>query len=168
MLFPHFPKQSFDFSWEICYTVHMSIWGKLQLNTKKIVLNLRYNFKKRRLKLKFPLYAKVKGVKNPSYQGALAQSKDGDKLQLVQVPSEEYPFDVFVYNVNLNRVLGFLDEELGQKLAKLWGKEFCRDGVIYRIVGGGNLKYFGCRILIFETMEMMKNVEDFSSLHGGR
>ena len=140
----------------------MRIFPTLQQKTKRLL----YHLKKRRLKLYFPLFCKVKGVKNPDYQGAVAQSQNGDKLQLVHLPSETYPFDVFVYSVNLNRVLGYLEEDLAKKLVKLFGENFCRDGVIYRVVGGGNYKYFGCQILIFETMDMMQNVQDFSSLHG--
>ena len=140
----------------------MNIFPTLQRKTKRLL----YRLKKRRLKLYFPLFCKVKGVKNPAYQGALAQSQNGDKLQLVHLPSEQYPFDVFVYSVNLNRVLGYLEKELAEKLVKLFGENFCRDGVIYRVIGGGNYKYFGCQILIFETMDMMQNVQDFSSLHG--
>ena len=140
----------------------MSIWRSLQVKAKQLL----YRVKKRRLKLEFPLFCKVKGVKNPAYQGAIAQSENGDQLQLVHVPSEEYPFEVFVYSVTLNRVLGYLESELSQKLLKLWGENFCRDGIVYRIVGGGKLKYYGCQILIFETMEMMSHVEDFSHLRG--
>lgn len=140
----------------------MHIFPNIQQKTKRLL----YKLKKRRLKLQFPLFCKVKGVKNPAYQGALAQSQNGDKLQLVHLPSERYPFDTFVYSVNLNRVLGYLEKDLAEKLVKLFGENFCRDGVIYRVIGGGNYKYFGCQILIFETMDMMKNVQDFSSLHG--
>ncbi len=140
----------------------MRILKNIQIKTKRVL----YSWKKRWLGLGFPLYTKVKGVKSPTFQGALAQSKDGDKLQLVHVPSEQYPFCVFVYSVTLNRVLGYLEEDLSKKLVKLFKKDFCRDGVIYKIVGGGNYKYFGCRILVFETMEMMRSIEDFSLLRG--
>jgi hypothetical protein len=123
-----------------------------------------YRLKKRWLKLRFPLFCRVKGVKKSAHQGALAQSASGDRLQLVHVPSEEYPFQVFVYSVTLNRVLGYLERELSKKLVRLFKKNFCRDGVIYRVVGGGNYQYFGCQILIFESMDMMSHVEEFSSL----
>lgn len=140
----------------------MSIFQNVQLQTKRLL----YRMKKRCLGLQFPLYCKVTGVKKPTYQGALVQSKDGDRLQLVHLPSEEYPFCVFVYSVTLNRVLGYLEKDVSKKLVKLFKKDFCRDGVIYKIVGGGEYKYFGCRILVYETMDIMRSVQDFSTLRG--
>jgi hypothetical protein len=107
----------------------------------------------------------VHGVKNADSQGAIAQSKSGDKLQLVHVPKENFPYNVYVYSIPLNRVLGYLDERLSQKLVKLFGKGFCIDGEIVKITGE-NHAVRGCNLRIFDTREMMLNVHDFSHLYG--
>ncbi len=124
-----------------------------------------YQCKCKRLKLSFPIPCKVHGVKTATGQGAIAQSKSGDKLQLVHLPKENYPNNVYVYSIPLNRILGYLDEGLSQKLVKLFGKEFCSDGVIEKITGK-NHTVRGCNLRIFDTRTMMSNVHDFSHLHG--
>ena len=99
-------------------------------------------------------------------QGALAQSRTGDRLQLVHSPEKEYPFNVYVYNVELNRILGYLDAVLAEKLVYVCGKGLCLDGRIEKLTGGApDYQYIGCNILIFDTTGMMQNCEDFSHLH---
>ena len=128
----------------------------------------KHIFYKQRLKksrLTFPLLCKIHGVKSAERQGGLAQSRIGDKLQLVHHPEKEYPFNVYVYSVELNRILGYLDPILAEKLVYVFGKGVCLDGKIDKITGGTNPQYFGCNIQIFDTACMMKDCEDFSHLH---
>lgn len=124
---------------------------------------------KQRLKksgLKFPVSCKVHGVKSPDRQGALAQSRKGDRLQIVHHAEKNYPFNAYVYNVELNRILGYLDAVLAEKLVYVCGKGFCLDGEIEKLTGGApDYRYIGCNIHIFETTSMMKDCEDFSHLH---
>lgn len=75
-------------------------------------------FRCRRLGLEFPLFCKVHGVKAPDFQGALAQSRAGDGLQLVHVPLETRPENVYVYSIELNRILGRLESGLSEKLVR--------------------------------------------------
>ena len=126
-------------------------------------------FYKQRLKksrLTFPLSCKVHGVKSPDRQGALAQSRMGDWLQLVHHPETDYPFNVYVYSVELNRILGYLDAVLAVKLVYVFGKGLCLDGKIEKVTGGApHYAYLGCNIQIFDTMSMMSGCEDFAHLH---
>ena len=115
-----------------------------------------YKRRKKRLALTFPLYCKAHGVKTPERQGALAQSDAGDRLQLVHSPLPEVPHNVYIYNVELNRVIGYLHKTVAEKLVALFGKGFCRDGEIEQVTGGGEYKYRGCNLKVFESMEMLK------------
>lgn len=124
-----------------------------------------YRRKCKRLGISFPLLCKVHGVKNAYSQGALAQSKAGDRLQLVHIPKENYPFNVYVYSIPLNRILGYLEKRLSKKLLKLFKKGFCIDGVIENITGETHAVR-GCNLRIFNTRIMMSDVEDFKHLHG--
>ena len=140
----------------------MSIFTRLQekLQTKRACR------RKEKLGLRFPISCKIRGVK-PSYrQSLLAQSRNGDKLQLVHVPTEKFPHQVCVYSVTLNCLLGYIEKELAENLIFVFGKGFCRDGVIQKITGGAPLKYFGCNIQILDSKEFMKDCENFASLHG--
>lgn len=126
-------------------------------------------FYKRRLKksgLRFPIVCKLRGVSARELQGALIQSEPLDELQIVHCPSENFPFGVAVYSIPLNRLLGYIDEELSEKLVYAFGEGFCRDGEIAKRTGGTDGGYYGCTIRIFESMEMMEEYEDFSHLHG--
>ena len=116
--------------------------------------------------LRFPLFCKIHGVKGNDRQGALAQSRVGDKLQLVHAPIDERIFSVYIYSIPLNRVLGYVDETLSEKLVYAFGYGFCRDGEIDRLLGGKPYKYIGCRIRVMDTQEYMEECEDFSHLHG--
>ena len=126
-------------------------------------------FYKQRLKksgLVFPLVCKIHGVKSADRQGALAQSRIGDRLQLVHHAEKNYPFNVYVYSVELNRILGYLDAVLAEKLVYVCGKGLCLDGQIEKLTGGApQYEYIGCNIQIFDTTSMMKDCHDFSHLH---
>lgn len=114
--------------------------------------------------LSFPVLTKIHGVKNFDYQGALAQSESGDKLQLVHVPLENYPHNVYVYSIPLNRILGYLDKPLAQKLVYIFGAGFCLDGTLNEIIGGPPLKYRGAYIHVRDDNVFMENA-DLSALY---
>lgn len=116
--------------------------------------------------LQFPIRCKIHGVSSPDRQGALAQSRKGDKLQIVHAPVEGYPFNVYVYNISLNRVLGYLEATLAEQLVYLFRANFCKDALLEQITGGPPAyDYFGCSIRIFETSSFITD-ETFSHLHG--
>lgn len=145
----------------------MTIWWKVQ----KRIRTLFYPLRKRASGLSFPLICKLRGVKDPDLQGALAQSRKGDPLQIVHTPTERLIYSVTVYSISLNRVLGYLDKETAKKLVRLFGKNFCRDGRVERVLGGKEFggkegNFLGCTVRVFETMKMMQHVDDFSYLHG--
>lgn len=161
---PVFREIFFTNATEICYTVTMNIWTSMKTKLRERA----YLRRKKKHGVSFPLYCKLHGVKRGEYQGALAQSREKDELQLVHSPTPEYPYNVYAYSVPLNRVLGYLQAELSKRLVKVFGKGFCRDGVIENLTGGerAGYKYFGCNIRVLETMTHMQNCEDFSHLYG--
>ena len=116
-------------------------------------------------RLQFPIFCKLHGVKSPDHQGAIAQSRIGDHLQIVHTPSQERPFLVCAYSVPLNRILGYIDESLAEKLTYAFGRDFCRDGEIEQITGGAPYKYYGCNVRLMDTQYFMEDCEDFSHLH---
>lgn len=121
----------------------------------------------KRDRLRFPVYCKLHGVKKQLRQGSLAQSRAGDGLQLVHVPLQDYPHNVYAYSIPLNRILGYLEQELAERLVEELGEGFCVDGRVSELLGGPpDYKYFGCKICIFKETTLMQNVENFSHLHG--
>ncbi|MBQ1269752.1 MAG: hypothetical protein IIY09_04685 [Clostridia bacterium] len=136
----------------------MGIWAKVKRFFRRI---------KRGGKLSFPIYCRLRGVKKPVRQGALAQSSAEDGLQIVHVPLKDYPHNVYVYSIPLNRILGYLDEETAKDLLAEFGEEFCVDGRIRAMLGGPpKYKYYGCAIRIYNTKNLMAGVEEFTHLHG--
>lgn len=150
---------------QICYTVCMNIFTYLQKKRIQKQEEKAYSLRLAQTKLRFPILTKIHGVKGTTQQGALAQSRAGDKLQLVHVPTEQYKFSVSVYSIPLNRLLGHLDEELCKKLVFLFGEGFCRDGEIERLTGGAPYKYIGCIVRVLDTQFYMEDCEDFSHLY---
>ncbi len=124
---------------------------------------------KRRCKiadLSFPIFCKAHGVKNVNYQGALAQTRIGDRLQIVHVPLPNYPQNVYVYSIPLNRLLGYLHKRLAEKLVYAFGKHFCLDAVVENRTGGTKTyPTFGCNLRVFHTTQMLVDVKDFSHLY---
>ena len=116
--------------------------------------------------LHFPIFCKAHAVKSPERQGALAQSRDGDNLQLVHTPTEEYPFCITIYSIPLNRILGYLESELSKKLVTALGDGFCCDGEIERVTGGPPYKYYGCNLRIMDTREFFEDIENIIALYG--
>ena len=113
----------------------------------------------------FPVLTKLCGVKAADTQGALAQSAEGDGLQLVHIPLPDYPHNVYVYSIPLNRILGYLDERLANALVSCFGEGFCLDGELIRVTGGTPYPYFGGEILIFSTKDLLRDCKDFSHLY---
>ncbi|MBE7080774.1 MAG: hypothetical protein E7371_06015 [Clostridiales bacterium] len=114
--------------------------------------------------LTFPLFCKVHAVKSSDHQGGIAQSRVGDKLLIVHTPTDERPFRAAVYSVELNRVLGFIEEELSEKLFRAFGGNFCRDGEVEQITGGPPYKYYGCNIRVMDTQDYVEEMEAFSAV----
>ena len=121
---------------------------------------------KRLLGVSFPKRTTLRGVCFADRQGALAQSRSGDLLQVVHTPLEKLPYNVYVYHISLNRILGYIEKPLVKKLIKLFGKNFCRDGKIVNRTGGPPYPHYGCVIDVYESMDYLKSQEDFSHLHG--
>ena len=136
----------------------MSIWARIKRFFRRL---------NRGGELQFPIYCKLRGVKKSNRQGALAQTHAEDGLQLVHVPLQDYPHNVYAYSIPLNRVLGYLEEELAKDLIAELGKGFCVDGRVRTLLGGPpKYKYYGCAIRIYRTKILMQSTENFTHLHG--
>lgn len=109
-----------------------------------------------RRELSMPLLTHLFGISNPDAQGALAQSRNGDALQIVHVPTERFPYNVYVYSIELNRVLGYLTHILSKSLCEIFGKGFCLDGRVDELYGGEDGEEFGAQIVIFKTTSLMR------------
>ena len=109
--------------------------------------------------LEFPLFCKVHAVKSPDHQGAIAQSRVGDHLLIVHTPTEERPCCVCVYSIPLNRVLGYLEEGLSEKLVTAFGEGFCRDCEVEQITGGTPYKYLGCNLRLMDTTYFLEDLD---------
>jgi len=151
---------------QICYNVRMSIFTYFKRIFSRRKERKAYESKKKKYGVSFPLYCKAHGVKKPDYQGAIVQSNVGDRLQLIHRAEENYPYNVYINNVELNRILGYLKEPLSKTLVLLFGEGFCRDGLIKAITGGGKYPYRGCNIVVLESMRFMKDMQpDLPYLH---
>ena len=151
---------------KICYTAYMNIRTYFKEKRKEKQARKAYLKRLSETGLRFPVFCKVRCVKSFDHQGAIVQSRIGDKLQIVHTPSDERPFSVAVYSIPLNRVLGYIEEELAEKLVYLFGRDFCRDGEVEMITGGAPYKYYGCNIRLTDEQEFLNDTEDFSNLHG--
>lgn len=109
-----------------------------------------------RRELSMPCAAHLFGVSNPDSQGALAQSRNGDALQIVHVPTERFPHNVYAYSIELNRILGYLDRLLAKSLCEVFGKGFCLDARVDELYGGNDGEEFGAQIVIFKTTSLMR------------
>ena len=114
--------------------------------------------------LHFPLFCKLHAVKSLDHQGGIAQSRIGDKLLIVHTPTDERPFRASVYSVELNRVLGFIEDALAEELFHAFGENFCCDGEVEQIVGGPPYKYYGCNIRVMDSKNYIEEMEDFSAV----
>lgn len=137
----------------------------MRMGLKSYIKNKLFARRLRKSGLVFPISTKINGVTSTDRQGALAQSSKGDELQIVHTPLKKYPHNAYVYSISLNRVLGYIDKELAQKLQYVFGDNFCLDGELTARLGGPPAyDYFGCNICIYETKNLMKDVDDFSHL----
>ena len=114
--------------------------------------------------LTFPIFCKLHAVKSPDHQGGIAQSRAGDKLLIVHTPTDERPSCTSVYSLPLNRVLGFIEEELADKFLQAFGENFCRDGEVEQITGGPPYKYYGCNIRVMDTQDYIEDLKELSSI----
>lgn len=127
--------------------------------------NLAFHRRVRTCDLHFPVYCKIHGVKRTDRQGALAQCRAKDRLQIVHATVHGNDEVAYVYSVELNRILGYISDDLTKKLIYVFGKNFCLDATIENITGGPpNYQYFGCNIRILSTASMMNDIENFSHL----
>lgn len=144
----------------------MNIFTYLQEKRKQKQAEKAYEARLKQTNLRFPIFCKIHGVKSADYQGAIAQSRVGDHLQIVHAPSDIRPFCTYVYSIPLNRVMGYLEEALSEKLVYAFGRGFCRDCEVEQITGGPPYKYYGCNIRLMDSQEFLEDMEDFSHLHG--
>ena len=114
-------------------------------------------------RLKFPFETSVFGISFKDEQGALKQSRVGDKLQIVHTPSDKFPKRVLVYSIELNRILGYIDRGVSDDLLFVFGKNFCLDGEIARLYEGSMT---ACSVYIFASADFMKDeLENIRYLH---
>lgn len=116
--------------------------------------------------LKMPLTTPLYGFKYPDFQGAILQSQTGDEVQIVHLKSKERPYDVLVYSIELNRILGYVDYSLAKSLVAVFKNGFCLDGKITdKYVYDAN--FTACEITVYPTTTYMEpHLQDLSFLHG--
>ena len=138
----------------------MNIFTYFKEKRKKQAEKQAYAEKLNRLGLSFPLFCKAHAVKSPDHQGAIAQSRVGDHLLIVHTPSKDRPYCTCVYSITLNRVLGYVDEDLSEKLVQAFGQAFCRDGEVEQITGGDPYKYLGCNLRLMDTQDFLEEMQE--------
>lgn len=116
---------------------------------KKLYLKIRCFF----LGISFPLEDRLFCCSDADRQGALAQSRAGDCLQIVHIRVND-KFAAIVYNIPLNRIIGCTGKQLTQDLLRIFKNGFCLDGEIAGISKDGNGK-LQCAIRIFNSAAMM-------------
>ncbi len=104
--------------------------------------------------VKFPHITKLYEVRKEDRQDWLRQTRDGDLLQLVHTPDEERPALVYAYNIELNCILGVVEETLAEKLVYIFGKGFCVDGEVLKVTGK---KILGCNIALYDTRNFLQD-----------
>ena len=98
--------------------------------------------------VKFPYITKLIEVRKGDRQGWLRQTREGDALQLVHTPNEKNALLVYAYNIELNCLLGKINDKLSEKLVYVFGNGFCVDGEVKKVTGD---KILGCNIIIYNT-----------------
>ena len=119
--------------------------GKL----KNLYLKIRCYF----LGITFPLEDKLFCCLSADRQGALAQSRVGDCLQIVHVKQNDR-FTAAVYSIPLNRIVGCAGKQLTQDLLRVFKSGFCLDGEIADIQTDKN-GIARCVIRVFDSAAMM-------------
>lgn len=111
-----------------------------------------------------PMITRLEGRNIFDFQGAISQSQEGDALQLVHV-AERYD-NVYVYNFEINRIIGYLERELADDFIHIFGKGFCLDAKLYQTYTFDNGK-LGCDIEIYNHSEYaLPHLENLPYLHG--
>ncbi|MDY4894898.1 MAG: hypothetical protein SO532_03315, partial [Candidatus Borkfalkiaceae bacterium] len=72
------------------------------------------------LGLEFPLEDKLFDCRHADFQGALAQSRENDELQIVHADLGDNNFAAYVYSIPLNRIIGKLGRQLAQDLLRVF------------------------------------------------
>ena len=103
---------------------------------RKLYMKVRLFF----LGLEFPLEDKLFDCRHADFQGALAQSRESDELQIVHADLGDNNFAAYVYSIPLNRIIGKLGRQLTQDLLRVFKDE---DG------------FFRCEIRIFDRASFM-------------
>lgn len=106
--------------------------------------------------LSLPMLTTICGVNSADFQGAIAQSRKEDTLQLVHTPTDKYPHNVYVYNIELNRIIGYLERDLAKALVSVFGNGFCLDGTVEEIFGNEENPPFVAQIAIYQSMTLMR------------
>ncbi len=108
----------------------------------------------------------LNGTNNPDYQGAIAQSRTEDPLQIVHTPTNKHLHNVYAYNIELNRIIGYLESDLAKALVSVFGNGFCLDGTIEEIIGSENDPPFVAQIAIYQTTTLMQpHLQDIPYYH---
>lgn len=102
----------------------------------------------------FPHFAYAESVCSRETQDAIKQSKVGDKLQIVAVEQQ-----AFIYSVELNLLLGKVEQAVSKRLFRIYPKGFCLDGKIVQKSGGLPYKYYGLAVEIYDTTSYLDGVD---------
>lgn len=106
-----------------------------------------------RLGMKFPIDDEVYGIDFGDRKGAVLQTREKDLLQIVHVATTHHPVNAYVYNIELNRILGYLEMTLAQDLHYVFGDGYCLDAQVLKIEQDEDLH---CHIRILNSSEMMR------------
>lgn len=117
---------------------------------RKLYMKVRLFF----LGLEFPLEDRLFDCRHADFQGALAQSRKSDELQIVHADLGDNNFAAYVYSIPLNRIIGKLGRQLTQDLLRVFKKGFCLDGEI-SMIGKDEDGFFRCEIRIFDRASFM-------------
>lgn len=114
--------------------------------------------------LEFPVQDTLFSCKIADFQGALAQSREGDCLQIVHVSLDRKTFAAYVYNISINRIIGKIGKQLTQDLLRIFKTGFCLDGELVEISKDSD-GYFCAEVKIFsKTTYMRPYLEDLTFL----
>ncbi len=118
------------------------------------------------MRVDFPLLQPLWGAMGADRQGALAQSRMDDRLQIVHVPSKQQPYLTYVYNIEINRVLGYVERNFAKKLCFIFGKNFCIDGSMEQVYKRETGEFVAQFAVYDHTSYMLPYLETLPFLHG--
>ena len=126
------------------------------MGIKGFFYKLTRGFRKYICGLSLPCERTIKSPKTAlEWQGALAQSHEGDKLQIVHTPLEQHPHNAYVYSIELNRILGYLPKDFACDLLYVFGDGYCLDAELLEVYSGKEQPFFA-RVKIYATAKFMK------------